>query len=128
MADYGTDIACYPDLDGFGSLATGRTAVAQALARRLTTPRGSLFYDTNYGTDLRLYLSESFTQEAQSRVKAAVEAECSKDDRVSSCTANVTFNAVARTLKLSITIDLGDGPFAMTVAVTSLTLALLSVT
>jgi len=127
MADLGTDISCWPDLDPNGVLVSGRTALAQALARRLTTPRGGLFYDTNYGTDLRLYLNEGMTRDAQSRVKAAVEAECRKDERVSSCAADVVFNAAAQSLRISIAVNPGDGPFSLVLDVTKLTLALLAV-
>jgi len=125
--DLGTDISCFPDLSPLGTLVTGNTGVAQALARRLTTPRGGLFYDTNYGTDLRLYLNEGMTQEAQSRIKAAVESECRKDERVSSCTADVTFNLAAQTLAVSIAFSTGAGPFSLTLSVTALTVSLLKV-
>lgn len=126
--DFGTDISCYPDLDPLGTLVSGNTALAQAIARRLITPRGSLFYDTNYGTDLRLYLNEGMTNEAQSRIKSAIEAECAKDERVSSVTADVVYSSAARTLAITITLVGGSGPFSLTLAVTSLTVSLLTVT
>lgn len=128
MADLGTDLNCYPDLDASGALVSGKTCLAQALARRLTTPRGGLFYDTNYGTDLRLYLNEGLTNEAKSRIKAAIESECVKDERVSSCTAEVTFTLQAQTLRISISIDTAAGPFSLVADVSKLTLDLLSVT
>jgi phage baseplate assembly protein W len=129
MADVlGTDIGCYPDLDSSGALVSGRTMLAQALARRLTTPRGGLFYDTNYGTDLRLYLNEGMTNEAQSRIKAAVESECLKDERVSACSAEVSFSLQTQLLKVSISVDTKAGPFSLTLAVSSLTVDLLAVT
>jgi hypothetical protein len=89
----GVDVSCYPDLDPLGTLVSGNTALAQAIARRLTTPRGGLFYDTNYGTDLRLYLNEGMTNEAQSRIKAAIESECAKDERVSRPPPTSSFNS-----------------------------------
>jgi phage baseplate assembly protein W len=126
--DLGTDVSCFPDLDPLGTLVSGKTALAQAIARRLTTPRGGLFYDTNYGTDLRLYLNEGMTSEAQSRIKAAIESECRKDERVASATADVTFNAAAQSLAVSISLSIASGPFTLTLAVTQLTVALLTVT
>jgi phage baseplate assembly protein W len=128
MATLGTDISCYPDLDAAETLVSGRTALAQAIARRLTTGRGSLFYDGNYGTDLRSYLSEGFTSDGPGRVRAAIEAECRKDERVSGVTADVTFNSAAQSLKVSISLDTGEGPFSLTLSVTSLTLDLLTTT
>jgi len=128
MADLGSDISCYPDMDSSGAIVSGRTCLAQALARRLTTPRGGLFYDTNYGTDVRLYLSEGMTKEAQSRIKAAIESECLKDERVSNCSAEVVFNPAAQTLKLTISVGTADGPFKLVADVSKLTLDLLAVT
>lgn len=126
--DFGTDISCYPDLDPLGTLVSGNTALAQAIARRLTTPRGGLFYDTNYGTDLRLYLNEGMTNETQSRIKAAIESECRKDERVSSASAEVTFNFATQTLSVSISLVTASGPFTLTLDVTQLTVSLLTVT
>lgn len=122
----GVDVACYPDLDAMGSLVSGKTMLGQAIARRLTTPRGALFYDTNYGTDLRLYISEGMTTEAQGRIKAAVESECLKDERVAGATATVGFSLQAQTLKISIALETKTGPFSLTIAVTSLTVSLLT--
>lgn len=128
MATLGSDISCYPDLDAAETIVSGRTALAQAIARRLTTPRGALFYDGHYGTDLRLFLSEGFAQDTPARSAAAIEAECRKDERVSGAAAAVTFNAAAQSLKLSISLDTGDGPFTLTLSVTALTVALLTTT
>jgi hypothetical protein len=59
--DFGTDISCYPDLDGSFGLVSGFTLIAQDLARRLETPRGGLFYDSNYGTDVRGWVNAAGT-------------------------------------------------------------------
>ena len=42
-----------PDLDPYFRVVTGRTAVAQALLRRLVTPRGGLLGEPLYGLDVR---------------------------------------------------------------------------
>ena len=69
--DLGTDISTPAALDIDPSFATvsGATCLAQALARRLVTPRGTLLDDAGYGTDLRSYLNDSRT--ATTRVRAA---------------------------------------------------------
>jgi len=128
MADLGTDVSCWPDLDPGGALVSGKTCLAQALARRLTTPRGGLFYDTNYGTDVRLYLNEGIAGETLAKIKGDIAAECLKDERVSSCSVDAVFNAAAQTLKLSITVDTGEGPFVLVADASKLSLDLLSVT
>jgi phage baseplate assembly protein W len=128
MATLGTDISCYPDLDAAETLVSGRTGLAQAIARRLTTPRGGLFYDGHYGTDLRSFLSEGFGPDTQARVAAAIEAECRKDERVAGVSADVTFNPAAQSMKISVSLNDGDGPFTLTLSVTALTVELLTTT
>lgn len=57
MPDYGTDLSCVVDLDAGLAEVTGNTLLAQALARRLITPRGGLLDDPNYGYDLTQFLN-----------------------------------------------------------------------
>ena len=125
MADFGTDLSCYPGLDPLGTLVSGNTAVLQALARRLTTPRGGLFYDPNYGTDVRGFLNEAMTNESIARWKTAIERECRQDPRVTSIVVDMNPNVPANTLTIHITGTTADGPFAAVFGVTSLTLDLL---
>jgi phage baseplate assembly protein W len=49
----GIDISATAELNAAFSLVSGRRALAEACIRRLTTPRGGLFYAPNYGTDVR---------------------------------------------------------------------------
>jgi phage baseplate assembly protein W len=125
MADFGTDISCYPGLDPQGTLVSGNAAVLQAIARRLTTPRGGLFYDPNYGTDVRGFLNEAITNESIARWKTAIERECRQDQRVASVVVDMKPNAAAQSLTVHITCTTADGPFAAVFSVTSLTLDIL---
>jgi hypothetical protein len=56
MADLGNDLACVFDLDPSVSEVSGRRALAEAIARRWLTPRGTLFYAPTYGAGLITYL------------------------------------------------------------------------
>lgn len=100
MTDTGTDIRCVDDLDPTFAIVTGERAIAQALARRLTTPRGGLFYDGEYGFDLRRYANSDFDASVAFRVSAAVEAECRKDERVADATADTTYDAATETMRV----------------------------
>ena len=53
----GTDWAIDSDLEERIRLVSGRENLGLAITRRLSTPRGGLFYDPGYGLDLRLWLS-----------------------------------------------------------------------
>lgn len=123
--DYGTDISFYPDLDPSGALVSGNVALSQAIARRLTTPRGGLFYDSNYGTDVRAFVNEVVNVESLARMRSAIERECLQDERCQSCTATLVFNAQGQALTIHVAGETADGPFRFVLAVTALTVDLL---
>src|SRR4051812_20722035 len=54
----GTDIKGIFDTGSMLSLATGLENVGNAMCRRLITPRGALFYDPEYGFDVRSFLNK----------------------------------------------------------------------
>lgn len=83
MSDiYGTDIVCVDDLDPYFDLVSGPEGVAQAIARRLTTPLGGLLTDPTYGFDLRALLNTSLSGSDVLAIRSAVEGQCLLDQRV----------------------------------------------
>jgi len=64
-----------------GHLVTGKDLLAQALYRRLITPRGTLATDPNYGLDVASYLG-AMGDVALAALPSLIEAELRKDDRV----------------------------------------------
>ena len=120
--DHGTDFLCVEDIDPNLTVVSGRTCLAQALTRRLMCQRGQLFYDENYGTDVRQFVN---SVSRDSVVSQAVENECLKDERVQAVTCTVTRSNDGETFELSLQITDLDGEFPLTVAVSSLTVELL---
>ncbi len=117
-----------PDLDPMFGLVSGRAALAQAIARRLTTRRGLLEWigdDPEYGHDVREYLGEDVGPRAEFVIASRVQAECLKDERVRA--AQVTATLASGRLTLSIKLTDADGPFRLTLAVTGVTVELLKV-
>src|SRR5687767_7803210 len=47
-SELGTDVSIVLDADSHWSLVTGQPNLARAIARRLSTPRGGLFYAPTY--------------------------------------------------------------------------------
>lgn len=92
-------------------MATGRRCLANALGRRLITPRGGLFYDPDYGLDVRSYLHAAMSNAKIAELANDIEAECRKDPRVQDIAATVTFDAGARALTLQLVITDATGPF-----------------
>jgi hypothetical protein len=127
MTDYGTDISTFPTLDTSFSLMTGRRVVAEAIARRLSTPRGKLFWDRSAGTDLRGWLNDDLDPvRSPMAIGIAVEAECLKDERVAGAQVAVSFDVRTRTLRVRIALELIDGDsFSMVLGVDQVTVELL---
>lgn len=127
MADLGTDISCVDDLAPSFATVSGTLALSQAIARRLITPRGGLFYDEDYGIDLRAYLNAGIARGTgfAFRLGAQIEAECLKDERVETVAAAVTFDDANEKLTVALNGVASTGPFRLTLSVTSLTVELL---
>lgn len=124
--DFGTDIYQLDDVSSSFALVSGTTALAQALYRRLTTPRGGLFYDPNYGFDVRLLLNASLSDAGYAAIVGMIEAECEKDERV--YTARCLLDRTPSAATLTLTITTQTGPFTLTLAVGDVTVELLRVT
>lgn len=116
--DLGGDV---DDLDANLSFVSGRRALLQNLADRLTTPRGSLWYDESYGDDIRRFIGASVDARV---IEGAVEAECLNDERVSEVTATIAETDDQVLLTSTITLDIAvtdaDGPFEFTLEVGAL--------
>ena len=119
--DYGSDISCVSDLDPNLTVVSGPLGVIQAVVRRLQTPRGFLWYDKNYGTDLRAFLNG---KPSKFRIAQAIESEALKEERVQRADATVTITTDAITVELALT--LAEGTFDLTISVTALTVELIS--
>lgn len=123
--DFGTDISFLDDLDPLFGLVSGTDNLGQALVHRLSTPRESLPWDKNYGTDLRGYVNETMTPAKLAAAKADAQAECIKDERVLACLATVNFDTQAKSLLVQLVVQTSAGPFAFVLAVTDVTVELL---
>jgi hypothetical protein len=127
QVDPGTDLSLWPDVDPGGTFISGSLALAQALVRRLTTPRGGLFYDSSYGTDIRQFLSEMIDSSRLGIFQQRIEQEVLQDERVLAASALLTFNDATNTMSCSLTVQTANGPFVLTLAVSSVTVTLLQI-
>lgn len=121
---FGRDTWCLDSLNP-GRYVTGRLLVAQAIYRRLTTPRGTLRGSDEaaaYGFDVSSYVG-AVGADAANTLPSQVVSEILKDDRVlnATCTANAITDASGETqVYLEIQVSLGDegGDFTLTLSVT----------
>ena len=122
----GLDFNCVDDIDpGLSLVYDERTLLLQAIARRLITPRGSLFYNTDYGFDLRGYLNASLTARQVAALEGEIQAECEKDERVSSADVTVRATAATNTFVVKIELDAIFGQTSMTMLVSDVTVEIL---
>jgi phage baseplate assembly protein W len=122
MTDFGTDLTALPELRF--QLKDGLANLEEALARRLLTPRGGLFYDPTYGWDLRQYLNEVLDEATEHEMKVLVEQELEKDPRV----YRATVEAVAKDLRrvqVDALVETTAGPFRLTLAVSDVSVEVL---
>lgn len=125
-SELGVDIDGVFDVGRSLSLAFAIKNLGNALCRRLITPRGSLFYDPNYGIDVRDYLKAGFTPSRLASLRSEITAEVLKDERVQSADVSVAVNQQAATMTITIVVDIASGPFELMIGVDSLTVELLS--
>jgi hypothetical protein len=129
---YGLDTWCLDTLQP-GRYARGPTLVAQALYRRLITPRGTLRggdEESAYGFDVSAYCGSVGYDTALAALPGLVRGELLKDDRVSEVTVTATMSESGTgelAIELSIDVVLADESqdFTLTLGVSSAAVAIL---
>lgn len=108
-------------LDGLKFVnVAGLENLAEALGRRLITPRGGLFYDSSYGTDIRRYLNEDDRPAVRFELETAIEHECLKDIRVLDCDAET--QTISRDhIRVPVRVRVAEGTFPFIVHISDLT-------
>jgi hypothetical protein len=122
----GVDVDVVTDASPDFRLARGRRNLANALARRLSTPRGGLWYAPDYGLDLREYLHAGVTTRELGGLPAAVTLEVLKDPRVQAAAVDVKYSPGHQSLVVNLTITTAAGPFKLILSVDQVTVALLN--
>ena len=120
---FGTDLSCVTDLtDNLAEVdPASNQAIAEALIRRLITPRGSLPDDPDYGFDLRGMLNRGVTLAQLQAVSGQARSEVRKDDRVLDANVSAVFSNQGSTLSVTIEVtpaDVDNDTFSFTFALT----------
>lgn len=119
------DISCITDLDPFMSTITNeREAIAQAVARRLQTPRGRLYFHPDYGFDVKAYLNADITPARLSELAQNVQAEVLKDERISSAKVDCSQTTVEN-IRIALQLTTSDGPMRLALNVNDVTVELI---
>ncbi len=91
----------------------GFRVLLEALARRLSTPRGGLFYDPSYGFDVRAFLNSRINDETKYNLVSGVENEVLQDPRVLGGLIELRTwtTGTAGTIELFMQIESTEGPW-----------------
>lgn len=118
-ATYGTDHSTFlagtgaPDLDpSFGIISTARV-IAEAVARRWLSPRGTLVTDPGAGIDVRDLLGLAVDQASLYAIASLLAAEAERDDRVAVCSVSLAYAAASQSLRITARITPVDGSQAI---------------
>lgn len=104
MTDFGTDLACVTDLDPNMRTVTGVRCLAECLVRRITTYLGGVIDAPDDGIDIREYLSADVTSNDLVVLKAEIEGELLKDERVVSARTEIELSGASTDLVATITV------------------------
>lgn len=126
MTDYGYDLSGIDDFDLSMGLITGPMVVAQTVARRLITRNGDVIDDEDSGHDLRQYINEILSASELQTIGFYVQQEALKDPRVNDATATVTQSLPDGSLSISLSLELDDGPFSLTLLVSAVSVQVLT--
>lgn len=124
----GIGIACITSVGPRMTFASEFDCLAQSLARRLITERGSMSWAPNDGTDMREYLNHGNTPANRFAAARAAKDECMKDERVEDCTVDAQFDAPNKALILTVKVLTASGPFELVASVDNIGISDLSVT
>jgi hypothetical protein len=119
--EHGYDIGGWLDISPELHVVHGLEALTHALARRLTTVRGTLWYALAYGHDVRQYVNAP--TQPPGVIESQVSAECLKDERVRD--VDVDVSGTGEELRIRVKGFSLLGPFTLTLKVTPLTVDIL---
>ncbi len=114
MTQFGLDTSAVTSEPFEDDLIDDQLALIQACIRRLITPRGALWYDPNYGTDLRQFSSDVAPS---GLIESAVISELLKEEAVTRVQAKALRDG--ETLRIQIQINASDANLRFTLALSA---------
>lgn len=125
--DYGRDFSCGTDLDPLLQLVEDEELMGQVCLRRLYCRKGSLLSNPLDNTlDARDFVNAGITAQGLPIIQGQCASALLGDPRVFEAVVIADFNFVTKLLLLKCSGTGSKGPFALTLAVSSLTVELLN--
>lgn len=129
--ELGVDINCLSDIPPDLTLTKGWRVVANALGRRLTTPRGYLYQFTGddaastYGEDVREWMNLDINDSDIGELEKRVHYQMVADPRVRTAQVTAKFSDDRTEVEIHIDLDTLAGPFQLIVRADALTVEIL---
>jgi len=127
MPDFGSDFSAITDIDAPLTVVDGTLGLGQALLRRITTPRGALWYAPDYGIDVRAYINTTTDPRV---IEQAIESELLNEERIDDVTATLTVVSGSQltdgqSWSIALAVETDEGPFAFTLTIDLVTSTIL---
>jgi hypothetical protein len=125
--DYGGDVSVFPDLDPTFTEINGPQVVAEDIAASWSMPQGACEDDEDAGFYAVTLLSKPMNAVEAFRAQQRLETEALKDERVYSCSVQLTWNTATREMLITAYVDCLYGAFRLVASVDRVTLKLLGI-
>jgi hypothetical protein len=123
MADFGRDVSCLPDGLRTGRIVTGNRLLLESIARKLCTRAGQCPGAPKWGVFLPDMIGATFRDSDIASLCFRVRATLCEDERI--VDANVEATLDDARIVLHIDVVTADGPFALVLAVSDLSVSIL---
>lgn len=114
MTAFGLDTSAIDSEPIEGDLIGDQLALVQACVRRLITPRGALWYNADYGTDVRQFIGDTAPE---GMIESAIVNELLKEEAVSAVTPRV--RRVSGKLEITVQISASDASLSFTLSLSA---------
>jgi phage baseplate assembly protein W len=112
----GTDFAGVTDIDAAWSVTkTPRQALAEAVARRLVTPRGAYADFPDYGFDTSALIGSALRDSA---IRQRVTEQVYLEEEIQSCQVDIVRTGTA--MQINVALEDAEGPFDLTLNISDL--------
>jgi hypothetical protein len=128
-AELGVDLDVMTDLPPSFTLARGFKNLANAIVRRLSTPKGALAKfgdDPDYGLGLMGWLNASRTTAEVQALGGEIEEQVTADERIQSAEVTVEFSHETSTLSVDLALTTAAGPFRLVLAASQRTVEVIN--
>lgn len=131
MTTFGRETSCTNSMRT-GRTVTGVRVVAEAVYRRLTTPRGMLRggeEEASYGLDLTEFVGTMPSKSVEASLPGRIAAELAKDERIEKTDVDVlvTKSGPETTYGITVRCETAEGPFTLQLSASDVTVELIGI-